>query len=224
MKRILIIEDDQSIAELERDYLAADGFGTEIAENGEVGLRAALRNDYALIVLDVMLPDIDGFEVCARLRTQKNTPVLMVTARRDDADKIHGLGLGADDYMVKPFSLSELVARVRAHIARYERLTKRQAGAELTVRGLHIDKAARRVFLHGEEVAFKNKEFEMLLFFAEHPDIVFSKDQIFDRLWGMEAFGDTATVTVHVNRVRDKLGKDESYIETVWGAGYRFRG
>lgn len=224
MKRILIIEDDKSIAELERDYLAADGFGADIAENGEEGLNAALREDYALVVLDVMLPGMDGFEVCRLLRERKGTPVLMVTARRDDADKIRGLGLGADDYMVKPFSPSEMAARVKAHIARYERLTNRRMEKQFTVRGLTIDPAARRVFVRGEEVVLKNKEFELLLFFAENPNIVFSKETLFDRIWGMESFGDMATVTVHVNRVRDKIEKYETFIETVWGAGYRFRG
>lgn len=224
MKRILIIEDDKSIAELERDYLAADGFGADIAENGEEGLNAALRDDYALVVLDVMLPGMDGFEVCRLLRERKDTPVLMVTARRDDADKIRGLGLGADDYMVKPFSPSEMAARVKAHIARYERLTNRRMEKQFTVRGLTIDPAARRVFVRGEEVVLKNKEFELLLFFAENPNIVFSKETLFDRIWGMESFGDMATVTVHVNRVRDKIEKYETFIETVWGAGYRFRG
>lgn len=223
MKRVLIIEDDKSIAELERDYLAADGFGADIAENGEEGLNAALREDYALVVLDVMLPGMDGFEVCRLLRERKDTPVLMVTARRDDADKIRGLGLGADDYMVKPFSPSELAARVKAHIARYERLTNRRMEKRLTVRGLTIDPAARRVFVRGEEAVLKNKEFELLLFFAENPNIVFSKETLFDRIWGMESFGDMATVTVHVNRVRDKIEKYETFIETVWGAGYRFR-
>ena len=224
MKRILIIEDETSIAELERDYLAADGFGADIAENGEEGLNAALRDDYALVVLDVMLPGMDGFEVCRLLRERKDTPVLMVTARRDDADKIRGLGLGADDYMVKPFSPSEMAARVKAHIARYERLTNRRMEKQFTVRGLTIDPAARRVFVRGEEVVLKNKEFELLLFFAENPNIVFSKETLFDRIWGMESFGDMATVTVHVNRVRDKIEKYETFIETVWGAGYRFRG
>ena len=223
MKRVLIIEDDKSISELERDYLAADGFGADIAENGEEGLNAALREDYALVVLDVMLPGMDGFEVCRLLRERKDTPVLMVTARRDDADKIRGLGLGADDYMVKPFSPSELAARVKAHIARYERLTNRRMEKRLTVRGLTIDPAARRVFVRGEEAVLKNKEFELLLFFAENPNIVFSKETLFDRIWGMESFGDMATVTVHVNRVRDKIEKYETFIETVWGAGYRFR-
>lgn len=225
MKRILIIEDDKSIAELQRDYLSADGFSAEIVENGEEGLSAALREDFALVVLDVMLPGMDGFEVCSKLREQKNTPILMVSARRDDIDKIRGLGLGADDYMGKPFSPSELVARVKAHIARYERLTDhKEPNREITIRSLTIDPAARRVFVQGSEVALKNKEFDLLLFFVQNPNIVFSKETLFDRIWGMESLGDTATVTVHVNRVRDKIETHETYIETVWGSGYRFRG
>lgn len=228
MKKILIIEDDKSIAELERDYLEANGFAVETAASGDEGLRFAKKQEYALIVLDVMLPGMDGFEVLRRLRTEKDTPVLMVSARRDDVDKIRGLGLGADDYMVKPFSPSELVARVKAHIARFERLTqtqeKPQVGRIITVGGLRIDADARRVFVQGEEVTLKNKEFELLIFLAENPNIVFSKEKLFDRIWDMESLGDTATVTVHINRIREKIENgEEKYIETVWGSGYRFR-
>ncbi|WP_066684678.1 response regulator transcription factor [Christensenella intestinihominis] len=224
MKRILIIEDDASIAELERDYLAAGGFEATLAGDGREGLEKALGEEFALIVLDVMLPGADGFEICREIRAHKNTPVLIVSARRDDVDKVKGLGLGADDYMVKPFSPSELVARVRAHIARYERLTGKTEGNMLTVRGLAIDVPARRVYVQGKEVVLKNKEFELLLFFAENPNIVFSKETLFDRIWGMDSLGDTATVTVHINRIRDKIETADQYIETVWGAGYRFRG
>ena len=224
MKKILIIEDDASIAELERDYLMADGFEVTVIGDGREGLRKALEEEFALIVLDVMLPGADGFEICTEIRAHKNTPVLMVSARRDDVDKVKGLGLGADDYMVKPFSPSELVARVRAHISRYERLTNKAEGSTLSVRGLTIDIPARRVYVQGEEAVLKNKEFELLLFFAENPNIVFSKETLFDRIWGMDSLGDTATVTVHVNRIRDKIEHADKYIETVWGSGYRFRG
>ena len=224
MKKILIIEDDASIAELERDYLMANGFEVTVIEDGREGLRKALEEEFALIVLDVMLPGADGFEICTEIRAHKNTPVLMVSARRDDVDKVKGLGLGADDYMVKPFSPSELVARVRAHISRYERLTNKAEGSTLSVRGLTIDIPARRVYVQGEEAVLKNKEFELLLFFAENPNIVFSKETLFDRIWGMDSLGDTATVTVHVNRIRDKIEHADKYIETVWGSGYRFRG
>lgn len=224
MKKILIIEDDASIAELERDYLMANGFEVTVIGDGREGLRKALEEEFALIVLDVMLPGADGFEICTEIRAHKNTPVLMVSARRDDVDKVKGLGLGADDYMVKPFSPSELVARVRAHISRYERLTNKAEGSTLSVRGLTIDIPARRVYVQGEEAVLKNKEFELLLFFAENPNIVFSKESLFDRIWGMDSLGDTATVTVHVNRIRDKIEHADKYIETVWGSGYRFRG
>ena len=224
MKKILIIEDDASIAELERDYLMANGFEVTVIGDGREGLRKALEEEFALIVLDVMLPGADGVEICTEIRAHKNTPVLMVSARRDDVDKVKGLGLGADDYMVKPFSPSELVARVRAHISRYERLTNKAEGSTLSVRGLTIDIPARRVYVQGEEAVLKNKEFELLLFFAENPNIVFSKETLFDRIWGMDSLGDTATVTVHVNRIRDKIEHADKYIETVWGSGYRFRG
>ena len=224
MKKILIIEDAASIAELERDYLMANGFEVTVIGDGREGLRKALEEEFALIVLDVMLPGADGFEICTEIRAHKNTPVLMVSARRDDVDKVKGLGLGADDYMVKPFSPSELVARVRAHISRYERLTNKAEGSTLSVRGLTIDIPARRVYVQGEEAVLKNKEFELLLFFAENPNIVFSKETLFDRIWGMDSLGDTATVTVHVNRIRDKIEHADKYIETVWGSGYRFRG
>ena len=224
MKKILIIEDDASIAELERDYLMANGFEVTVIGDGREGLRKALEEEFALIVLDVMLPGADGFEICTEIRAHKTTPVPMVSARRDDVDKVKGLGLGADDYMVKPFSPSELVARVRAHISRYERLTNKAEGSTLSVRGLTIDIPARRVYVQGEEAVLKNKEFELLLFFAENPNIVFSKETLFDRIWGMDSLGDTATVTVHVNRIRDKIEHADKYIETVWGSGYRFRG
>lgn len=228
MKRILVVEDDRSIAELERDYLEANGYDVYTVFSGEEGLKEALMRDYALIIMDVMLPGADGFEICRQLREKKDTPVIIVSARRDDIDKIRGLGLGADDYMVKPFSPSELVARVTAHIKRYERLTgaPKEEGAKLIeTDGLMIDLNARRIFLEGQEVVFKNKEFELLAFLASNPNIVFSKETLFDRIWGMESFGDTATVTVHINRIREKIESGgKKFIETVWGSGYRFRG
>lgn len=224
MKKILIIEDDASIAELERDYLEANGFRAVLESDGGQGLKRALAEEFALILLDVMLPGIDGFELCKEIRAQKDTPVLIVSARRDDVDKVKGLGLGADDYMVKPFSPSELVARVRAHIARYERLTNKTGDGTLAVRGLTVDVPARRVYVQGEEVILKNKEFELLEFLMKNPNIVFSKETLFDRIWGMDSLGDTATVTVHINRIRDKIETVDKYIETVWGSGYRFRG
>jgi len=227
VKLILIIEDDCGIAELERDYLEANGFAVEIAADGKLGLQMALQKEYALILLDVMLPGQDGFGVCRQVRAQKNTPILMVSARREDIDKIRALGIGADDYIVKPFSPNELVARVKAHIARYERLTSevQDNGRVLHCAGLEIQLDARRVFVDGREAMLANREFELLAFLAENPGIVFSREKIFDRVWGMESNGDTATVMVHINRIREKIELDPAqphFIETVWGAGYRF--
>ena len=228
MKAILIIEDDQGIAELEQDYLEASDYAVTIATDGKQGLRQALENDYSLIVLDIMLPRMDGFQICREIRTKKNIPVLMVSARREDIDKIRGLGLGADDYVIKPFSPNELVARVKAHIARYENLTGHAAGPDhsiLRCGGLEIQVETRRVFTDGKEVTLTNREFELLAFLAANPDIVFSKERLFERVWGQDALGDTATVMVHINRIREKIEPDPTqpmYIETVWGAGYRF--
>ena len=229
MKQILIIEDDKNIAELERDYLEADGFSASIAATGEQGLKEALEGEYSLILLDIMLPGVDGYSICRSIREKKEIPVLFVSARREDVDKIRGLGLGADDYIVKPFSPSELVARVKAHIARYERLSPcgTAAGSQLISGELQIDIAARRVFVSGREAVLTNKEFDLLTFLAQHPNQVFSKDVLFDRIWGMDSIGETSTVTVHVNRIREKIEPDAQsprFIETVWGAGYRFKG
>jgi DNA-binding response OmpR family regulator len=232
MKRILIIEDDKSIAELERDYLEINHFETVISMDGTSGLSTALAEDFDLILLDLMLPGIDGFEICRTIRSQKDIPILMVTAKKEDIDKIRGLGIGADDYIVKPFSPSELVARVNAHLSRYERLTKREEKNsepnvhELVFGNLRILPEAWRVYVDSEEVRLTNKEFELLLFLATNPNLVFTKDKLFDRIWGLDSLGDTATVTVHINRIREKIEEDSSnprYIETVWGAGYRFK-
>lgn len=229
MKKILIIEDDRKIAELERDYLEINDFQVTLAADGDTGLSFAVNDSFDLIVLDLMLPGVDGFTICRRIREKKETPIIMVSAKRDDVDKIRGLGLGSDDYMVKPFSPAELVARVKAHIARFERLTsqeKREQHYIIEINGLQIDKDARRVYLGGAEIALANKEFDLLLFMAENPNIVFNKETLFERVWGLDAVGDTTTVTVHVNRLREKIETDNReprYIETVWGAGYRFK-
>lgn len=230
MKKILIIEDDESIAELEKDYLEITGFDTEIAQDGNKGLELALNEEFDLILLDVMLPGKDGFKICQELRAVKQIPILMVTAKKEDIYKIQGLGIGADDYIVKPFSPSELVARVNAHISRYERLTSLEKSndtdkSSIVIGRIKILLKARRVFVEEEEVKFANKEFELLLFLASNPNIVFSKDTLLDRIWGEESLGDNSTVTVHINRIREKIELDSSnpeYIETVWGAGYRF--
>lgn len=229
MRRILIVEDDQNIASLERDYLEANGYQVDLENNGTQGLARALQGTYDLILLDVMLPGMDGFEICRQLRKSQDIPVLFVTAKKEEIDKIRGLGIGADDYVVKPFSPSELVARVNAHINRYERLSAKQTDQSdvIVVGGLTIEKKARRVFLDEKEISLANKEFDLLVFLASHPNVVFSKDSLFDKIWGVDSLGETSTVTVHINRLREKIEKNMSspeYIETVWGAGYRFRG
>ena len=226
-KKILIIEDDQSIAELERDYLEIEGFHADISPDGNSGLKAAIYQHYDLILLDVMLPHKDGFELCKQIRKEKNIPILMVTAKHEGIDKIRGLGLGADDYIVKPFSPSELVARVKAHLARYQRLIQTDTPKkEIHIRGLHLNTASRQVYINGNEVDFTTKEFDLLTFFVRHPNQVFSKEHLFERIWGYNAMGDNATVTVHVKRIRKKIEKDTSdpqYIQTVWGSGYRLK-
>ena len=220
MKKILIIEDDREIAELERDYLVINGFECDIETWGTTGLDAALNGDYDLFIIDVMLPGMDGFEILSNIRRKKQTPAIFLSAKSSDIDKIRGLGLGADDYMTKPFSPNELVARVKAHIQRHETLTS--GGSEtITVRSLTIDCGARRVYISGREVPFTAKEFDLLMFLAKNPDRAFSKEHLFDRIWGMDALGDVSTVAVHIQRIRDKLAP-EKFIDTVWGVGYRF--
>jgi len=228
MSKILIIEDEIAIAELEKDYLEINDYEVTLAHDGESGLRHALADKNDLIVLDLMLPGIDGFEVCKKIREQSNVPIIIVSAKKEDIDKIKGLGLGADDYMTKPFSPSELVARVKAHIARYERLVGQNKSESdiIEIRGLKINKTDRRVTVNGEEKAFTSKEFDLLCFLAEHPNHVYSKDELFRYIWDMEAYGDIATVTVHIKKIREKIELDTSkpqYIETIWGVGYRFR-
>ena len=228
MSKILIIEDEESIAELERDYLEISSYDVTICNDGEKGLKEALDNEYDLYILDLMLPGVDGFEICKAIRNKKNTPIIMVSAKKDDIDKIRGLGLGADDYMTKPFSPSELVARVKAHLARYERLVGSSMPENdiIEIRGLKIDKTARRVFVNGEEKTFTTKEFDLLTFLAQNPNRVFSKEELFNKIWDMESIGDIATVTVHIKKIREKIEFDTSnpqYIETIWGVGYRFK-
>jgi len=227
MKSILIVEDERLIAELQRDYLEVHGFGVDIAEDGENGLRLALTGNYDLILLDLMIPRIGGFEVCRKIREEKDIPILMVTAKKEDIDIIRGLGLGADDYITKPFKPAELVARVKAHLARYERLIgPLKSKEEVSIRELVIQLDSRRVFLRGSEITLTTKEFDLLWFLARNPNRVFSKDHLFEKLWGKNSLGDSQTVTVHIRKLREKIELDSSnseYIETVWGAGYRFR-
>jgi len=229
MEKILIVEDEQVIAELEKDYLELSDFQVDIQNDGIKGLEAALNGDYGLVILDLMMPGMDGFEVCRNIRKQKDIPIIVVSAKKDDIDKIRGLGLGADDYITKPFSPSELVARVKAHMARYERLVGsnvKQANDVIEIRGIRIDKTARRVFVDGEEKTFTTKEFDLLTFLASTPNHVFTKDELFREIWDMESIGDIATVTVHIKKIREKIEKDSAkpeYIETIWGVGYRFK-
>lgn len=227
MKKVLIIEDDVSIAELERDYLEINGFEVAIENTGDKGLLKAKQNQYDLIILDLMLPMIDGFEICRQIRSLKNTPIIMVSAKKEDIDKIRGLGLGADDFMTKPFSPSELVARVKAHISRFERLTQGEQSKndKIEIRGLSMDKSSRRVFINEKEVILTTKEFDLLIYLAANPNKVFTKEELFGRIWGMESQGDLPTVTVHIRKIREKIEIDPSnpqYIETIWGVGYRF--
>ena len=228
MNRILIVEDEIAIADLEKDYLELSGFEVEIAEDGQTGLERALEEEFNLLILDLMLPRVDGFEICRRVRAAKNMPIIMVSAKKDDIDKIRGLGLGADDYMTKPFSPSELVARVKAHLNRYERLLNSTAkeNALVEIRGIKIDKTARRVWVNGEEKSFTSKEFDLLTFLAENPNRVYSKEELFKEIWEMDSVGDSATVTVHIKKIREKIEFNSAkpqYIETIWGVGYRFK-
>lgn len=229
MSKILIVEDELAIAELEKDYLELSDFEVTIETTGDGGLKRALEEDFNLVILDLMLPNIDGFEICRQIRSEKNTPVIMVSAKKDDIDKIRGLGLGADDYMTKPFSPSELVARVKAHLARYERLIgsgTKEENEIIEIRGIKIDKTARRVYINGEERIFTTKEFDLLTFLASNPNHVYTKEELFQEIWDMESIGDIATVTVHIKKIREKIEVNTSkpqYIETIWGVGYRFK-
>ncbi|MDE5939521.1 MAG: response regulator transcription factor [Lachnospiraceae bacterium] len=228
MSKILIVEDEEAIADLEKDYLELSDFEVTIENTGDKGLEAALSGSYDLVILDLMLPGVDGFEVCKQIREEKDIPIIMVSAKKDDIDKIRGLGLGADDYMTKPFSPSELVARVKAHMARYDRLvgSNQKANDIIEIRGLKIDKTARRVYVDGEERIFTTKEFDLLTFLAENPNHVYSKEELFREIWDMDSIGDIATVTVHIKKIREKIEFDTAkpqYIETIWGIGYRFK-
>ena len=228
MSKILIVEDEVAIAELEKDYLELSGFEVEVENSGDVGLLRALKDEFDLIILDLMLPGVDGFEICRKIRETKNTPIIIVSAKKDDIDKIRGLGMGADDYMIKPFSPSEMVARVKAHLARYERLISSGMPNNdiIEIRGIKIDKTARRVWVNGEETNFTSKEFDLLTFLAQNPNHVYTKEELFQEIWDMESIGDIATVTVHIKKIREKIEYDTSkpqYIETIWGVGYRFK-
>jgi len=229
MRKVLIIEDEQAIAELEKDYLELYDFEVSIENDGQKGLDRALLENYDIVIVDLMLPSVDGFEICKRIREVKNIPILVVSAKKEDIDKIRGLELGADDYITKPFSPSELVARVKAHLSRYERLVKsgnNQENEFIEIRGIKIDKTARRVFVNGEEKILTTKEFDLLTFLASNPNHVYTKEELFKEIWNMDSIGDIATVTVHIKKIREKIEFDSAkpqYIETIWGVGYRFK-
>lgn len=230
MKKILIIEDDISIAEVERDFLEVNGYSGTIVSDGIDGLREASSGQYDLILLDLMLPNMDGFEICKQVRGKIDTPILMVTAKTKDIDKIKGLGFGADDYITKPFSMPELVARVKSHLAQYERIKANSHPVsetkEIRVGNILLNEQARRVYVNEQEIELKAKEFDLLCFLMTNPEIVFSKEKLYEQIWGMDIYGEIRTVPVHINRIREKIEKDPAnptHIETVWGAGYRFK-
>jgi DNA-binding response OmpR family regulator len=230
MKKVLIIEDDYSIAELQKDYLELSGFEVKICTDGVEGLNSLKEKEYDLVILDIMLPKIDGYEILRSIQDDKEIPVLLVSAKKEEIDKIKGLSLGADDYITKPFSPGELVARVKTHIQNYERIKNKYGNKDkssnIIIRGLEIQKDARRVLIYGKEITLPQKEFDLLLYIAQNPNRVFSRDELFEKIWGLDSLGDSATVTVHIGRVREKIESDPSnpqYIETVWGAGYRLR-
>lgn len=229
MSKLLIVEDDKEIAMLERDYLELSGFETKVVDDGNQAAQLALTGEYDLILLDLMLPGCDGLDVCRRIRDRVDVPILMVTARSESVDKIRGLGIGADDYVAKPFDPAELVARVKAHLSRYQRLTggRGEDDGAITVGDVRILPQSWRVFKGEREVKMPNREFALLKYLAENPNIVFSKEQLFEAIWGYDYLGDSATVTVHVGRIRDKIEDDPAnpkIIETVWGRGYRLNG
>lgn len=229
MKKILIIEDDLNIQGIEKDYLEANSFSVSTAADGEAGLKLALSSDFDLVLLDIMLPKLDGLEVCRRIRAEKDIPILLVSAKKEELDKIKGLGFGADDYIIKPFSPGELVARVIAHISRYQRLTakekKNTEDKDITIGALKLEKASRRAYINDTEIVLTNKEFDLIYFLAKSPDTVFTKEELFNEIWNYDSIGETSTITVHVNRIRDKIKEIDpnlDFIHTVWGRGYRF--
>ena len=230
MAKILIVEDDEEIALLERDYLEVSGYEVEVKSDGNGVAEQVIHGDYDLLILDIMLPGTDGFEICRQIRTEKSTPIIFVSARKDDIDKVKGLGFGADDYITKPFSPSELVARVKAHLASFDRVVNSSSAYSnddvIRIRGLKIDNISHKVWVDGAEKLLTTKEYDLLYFFAKHPGQVFSKEELFQRIWDQDSVGDIATVTVHVKKIREKIELDKDhpqYIETVWGVGYRMK-
>lgn len=223
MSRILIVEDDSNISLLQRDYLEKAGYEVDVRLSGDDGLEAALDHNYDLIILDIMLPVIDGVTICKKVRAVKDVPIVMISAREDEKDKIEALGAGADDYMTKPFSFGEMAARVQAHLQKYKRLTEKNGNDTIKIRNLTIEKLSRRVFLDEEEKILTKLEYELLAFLASNPNKIWNKEELFNAVWGMDAYGDISTVTVHMKKVREKIDiGNKKFIETIWGVGYRF--
>lgn len=229
--KVLIIEDDEDISMIEKDFLEMEGYQVYIANNGREGYQEAISQAYQLILLDVMLPGMDGYEICREIRQKVDIPIIMVTAKSEELEKLRGLGIGADDYISKPFSPTELVARVKANIAQYKRIkgamqSEQKVEGEIALGNIRINSQTHRVFVDNIEVECKHREYELLLFLMEHPEIVFSKEQLYEKIWGMDALGNIRTVAVHINRLRERVEEDPTnpnYIQTVWGAGYRFQ-
>ena len=226
-KRILIVEDDDDIASIEKDYLEVSGYQVTVEENGTAGLTEALTGDYDLSLLDVMLPGMDGFQIVRKLRDKVDIPIMMVTAKRTDIDKIRGLGFGADDYIEKPFSPGVLVAKVKSQLAQYERLKgKPEDRKRITISGITLESDTHRIWVRGEEKVLPNKEFQLLEFLMVHADVVYSRETLYTRIWGMDSLGNTATVPVHINRLREAVEEDPAnprHILTIWGVGYKFK-
>lgn len=227
-EKILIVEDEKEIAFLVRDYLKASNYTVILAHDGEEAVDLFNKENPDLVVLDIMLPKLDGFEVCRQIRGKSPVPILMLSAKKEDTDKILGLGLGADDYVTKPFSPRELLARVQSQLRRYKELsTSQNSNSALVVGDLEIDQSAYTVKVRGEYVPFSVKEFEILYYLATNMNQALSREKIFDHIWGFNEYGDINTVTVHVRKIREKIEEDPSnpkHIETVWGIGYKFKG
>ncbi len=222
MEKILIIEDDEDIALLEKDYLEVEHFHVTILKDGSEVLSTLSKTSFDLILLDIMLPHTNGYDLCKEIRTIYDTPIIMVTAKGEPIDVIKGLGLGSDDYIIKPFDPSILVARIKASLSSYKRHKK--ISSELIVQDLKILPDQFQVFKNGKEIRFPHKEFELLKYLAENANVVISKENLFEMVWGMESSAEEATVTVHINRIREKIEDDPSQpkiIETIWGVGYR---
>ena len=221
MSKILIVEDEVAIAELEKDYLELSGFDVVMQHTGDAGLKAALNEDFNLIILDLMLPNVDGFEICKKVREKKNTPIIMVSAKKEDIDKIRGLGLGADDYMTKPFGMMELIARVKALLRRTKESGKNDNVNTLNIGCLSVIPSKYSVKVGGEKVVLTLKEFDLLCLLLQNKGTVFTRDKLLNKIWGYDFDGESRTVDVHVRTLRQKLGEAGKYIETVRGIGYK---